>query len=175
MFLAVDVEAYEYDHSVLLEVGISALTLTQTHTIHLIIGDNHDFRNGRFVPDRKQDFAFGQSMVVSLSQLPDTIYDFVRDTNIMEQEVVLVGHSVHNDQKWLRDAGIVFDIKKEVDIAEVEKTLTGDYQPRKLSALGEKYGVVEEGWDGWHNAGNDAHLTLQVAIRQKEVLNRMSW
>jgi hypothetical protein len=174
-FVAVDVEAWELDHRVVLEVGLSVAANTAQSVIssaHYIIEETKDFRNGKFVPDNKDDFRFGVSATVPQKELAATILSWLQVKIPIGTKVVLVGHSLGNDKKWLQGVGVdVYAIASTtVDVAMVEQAITTQHAKVKLEKMAEKYGVEKKDWSGWHCAANDCHMTLLVLQKQQEAV-----
>ena len=64
--VALDVEAFERNQKLILEIGLALFSLParQFECRHLIIAENSGCRNGRFVADNRDHFLFGTSEVV---------------------------------------------------------------------------------------------------------------
>lgn len=163
--IAVDVEAYEKDKNVILEIGMASVYLPTSDIItceHLVVEDNLDVRNGSFVPDHKDHYNFGQSVKVPAESIGSVVSKWVAALPTEGAMSVLVGHSLNGDLRWLEGMGIQFDCGHTCDVAMVQQALTQDHERVKLERLAEMYGV-----DGtnWHNAGNDARYTLELALK----------
>ena len=79
-FMAFDLEVYEHDHSVLLEIGYVIVNFSPTRRPreddlpkaevtsrkHLIIKENLHYKNKDNVPDNRDGFKFGVSQILSL-------------------------------------------------------------------------------------------------------------
>ena len=65
------------------------------------------------------------------------------------------------DLQWLEAAGIEFNCDTTCDVAMVHQALTRDHERVKLERLAEIYGV---NGINWHNAGNNARYTLEIAL-----------
>lgn len=50
----------------------------------------------------------------------------------------------------------------------IEQALPDYHQRRMLLNIAEKYDVKDTEWDGWHNAGNDARVALEIQRQQKK-------
>jgi hypothetical protein len=70
VFLSIDLEWWEDDHSKVLELGWSVWnTVTLQHaTRHFIVHENLYTRNRKYVPDHKDYFDFGTSSVALLAE-----------------------------------------------------------------------------------------------------------
>ena len=63
--IGIDCEMFEFDHSKTTEIGLGYLTKTGVKSEHIIISDFYHLRNGKRVPDNKDNFAFGKSKRMS--------------------------------------------------------------------------------------------------------------
>jgi DNA polymerase III alpha subunit (gram-positive type) len=97
-------------------------------------------------------------------------------TNLYEsslnRNIVLVGHDVAADIKYLRELGYnpyeLCNLQELVDTSFMYRAFRRESQPRNLGSILVDLGIA--GWD-LHNAGNDAMYTLQamvsIALRAK--------
>lgn len=186
VFLCVDLEAWEMDQSKVTEVGISSLDtrnlvgtdpghngsnwFRSIKTRHIIIQEHKRFVNGRFVHGCPDKFNFGQSESVSLykvSKLLNQIFDDPSPETKREQDqdkrkIILVGHGLSNDTAYLQTirfkphAGnrVAFDIDTQKIVGTKRNTVGLN---RMLAGLG-----LEA--QNLHNAGNDAHYTMQGLV-----------
>lgn len=82
-----------------------------------------------------------------------------------KRNIVLVGHDVQADVKFLRTAGYdVYTLSNLVDIADTSlmwRSFKEENNPRNLATI-----LTELGIEAWHlhNGGNDAVYTLQAMI-----------
>ena len=44
--------------------------------------------------------------------------------------------------------------------------MTGSHEKKKLEKIAAKYGVWQQGWSRWHNAGDDALVTAEALFKQ---------
>lgn len=103
---SIDIEAWEQDHSILLEIG---WTLYDTRTDrymdqHYLISSYRHLSNGRYVDDQKLRFGFGTSVWCTL---PQALAELKKDLDwcvMRDGGFVLVGHGLDSDLKYLRQA-----------------------------------------------------------------------
>lgn len=136
---------------------------------------NHDFVPG--CPDR---FEFGESEWVKLEDLASVVDNCFRsylpettdteESQAQRRNVVLVGHNPSADVNYLLELGVpLFKEAKEkgvfldtVDTAEVFRVYRQEMNVRSLGNILNTFGIT-----GWylHNAGNDAHYTMEALVR----------
>ena len=101
--LCFDVEVLERCHRFILEIGWSlyktnggkSVNHESIVTRHFIVQENLDKRNGRFVPDHKHLFSFGNSELRPLKWIIDA---FIKD---LQNADCVIGHSLDSDFKFL--------------------------------------------------------------------------
>lgn len=154
-----DIEAYERKQSEITEIGY---LIVQNKVIvehkHLIIKENYKLRNGKYVPDHKEDFDFGESLTVPLETAIEIISDRINTATS------IVGHGINNDFKYL--GSHIPNIKEVTKTKKVINTSTGTFIfedglsmysiKRSLDMFGQEYKNL-------HNAGNDAYFNYEVA------------
>ena len=186
--LSFDLEAYEYDHDKVLEIGYVVACVGSgppklTEKRHLIIQENLRYKNRDYVPDNRNGFKFGESQTVSLQQAIETFCQAVMNCTF------LLAHSAHRDKDYLRNIGVdISKSRKEImDTQQVELHLEasrpGQRPPndrlylRGLTRLLENYEVAFDP-EALHNAGSDAYYTMKVFLRQmgcsKTVVNGLA-
>lgn len=157
--VAVDLEAYELDQSVILEVGYCVFD-TDTKAMqsgHYIVDENKQNRNGKYVQDRRHGFGFGQTLTRSRAEIVAAMQE------VLESAQVLVGHGLQGDVAYLETLGVHLPPLEQRDTAVIQAARTKG-QPVKLSKLARSLGIKD--LYVWHNAGNDAHYTMEVFLRQ---------
>lgn len=197
LFMALDIEK-DRKSSRILEVGIDLIYpgIAPDFTLY---GAANGVKNRQqlqysVLPESadKQDesFAYGatnfQSEVWMLHQLGEFLAE-LSNSNTR----VLVGHSIHNDIKWISErteelrseALAVLDAGKGgdtaallmatmlnasfsdiifIDIAKVDMAIRSSHCARKLKTVGESYGIQFRGAE--HVAGNDAACTMDIFL-----------
>mmetsp|Transcript_1463 Transcript_1463/g.4419 ORF Transcript_1463/g.4419 Transcript_1463/m.4419 type:complete len:290 (-) Transcript_1463:2187-3056(-) len=99
--LSVDVEAFESNQTLLLEIGVTIFNGDQSvfRPLHFIVEDYIHCRNGTYVPDRKFDFHPGTSEILPLRDAVKRLEDIMAETRYV------VGHNFKSDLKLLGSSG----------------------------------------------------------------------
>lgn len=154
-----DIEAYERNQKIITEIGFVMVKNSKIiEKEHIIIKENYDFKNGRYVEDNKDNYLFGESISMSLPEALKIIESKIHESD------TLIGHGIRNDFKYLSKEGIKIDkiksTKKVVDTDTCSYLLGDSYQ-----SLSIKNCLIERGIDseGLHNAGNDAQYNYIIA------------
>ncbi|KAA8905700.1 hypothetical protein TRICI_005252 [Trichomonascus ciferrii] len=176
IFLSLDLEMWERNPSRLTEIGIaiydpsdqppktSKSAFPVIKAGHYIVKENFNCYNGRFVPDHKCHFSYGQSLVLSTKDCRRTLDDIVEHYKMKARQgnrtLILVGHDVKGDVSLLRKNGFQFEDFKIIDTLGLWKANPS----AEFGALAKvlKYLNIPHGL--LHNAGNDAYLTLQLML-----------
>ncbi|RUS35361.1 mitochondrial carrier domain-containing protein [Jimgerdemannia flammicorona] len=175
IFLSVDIEAWERDHSRLLEIGWTLYDSQreQLQDQHYLISDYRHLTNGSFVADRKQNFMFGTSV---WSTLQEALHELNKDLAwAVDRDggVVLVGHDLKSDIVYLEKVGVMCGESNEnvvgrFDTAEIYAAK--NKEPNNRASLGKALdGLEMENWC-LHNAGNDAHYTMELFLKLCDLL-----
>ncbi|CAG8480659.1 5732_t:CDS:2 [Ambispora gerdemannii] len=168
-FLAVDVESYERDHSCILEVGWSIHDARKDLFMdrHFCVEKYRHLKNGRYVSDAKDRFMFGKTVWASLEKISE---EFLRDITLDGENddkiVVLVGHDINMDVKYLEAMGKhmkdAIATLTRFDTAEMNAARVG--KPNDRVSLGRLLDEFKIENYCLHNAGNDAHFTLLLFL-----------
>ncbi|KAJ3484454.1 hypothetical protein NLG97_g7048 [Lecanicillium saksenae] len=181
VFFCVDVELIEVSPNPISEIGIAILDmrrvggqspgkrgqewwpLMQAH--HLRIKEYAGLTNYRFVQGCPDKFEFGESTFHPGSEAQDAIRAILKPFLESNRRIVLAGHDINQDVKYLSKIG--FDLKHETQrIGAVDSQVL--YQVWMESDISRSLGTVldELGFEYsyLHNAGNDAVHTLRAAI-----------
>ncbi|KAI8085951.1 uncharacterized protein B0P05DRAFT_534344 [Gilbertella persicaria] len=179
IFVSIDIEAYELQHSILLEIGWSmydsktGLFMDQ----HYINDQYRHLKNSRFVDDQKEHFNFGISVWCSLDQ---ALVELRKDLDWAVErdgEFILVGHGLDSDLKYLAQQKFHWPDGYGGETLEVNKSAckiilnTDNIYAASINdlhnppSLGGTLNIL--GVDTWnlHNAGNDAHYTLLLLMK----------
>lgn len=196
IFISIDVESNEVAHSQVTEVGISILDtldlagvapgeagknwMSRISARHFRVRDYAHIVNTKYVlgcPDR---FEFGQSEWVALADLAkevDACFNYYLAKVMMERDaapelkergIIIVGHNVPFDVKYLRNVGSTFLENHEasriidtVDTALLFRMWKREQHIRSLGNILTEFDVIP-----WylHNAGNDARYTLEAMV-----------
>jgi hypothetical protein len=142
VFVSFDIEVYEMDHKVLLELGWSMYDSRNKKFMdqHYINNAYRHLSNGRFVDDQKLKFMFGVSVWASIDQ---ALTEFRKDLEWCVRRdggFILVGHGHESDIKFLAmqkfkwptaangGRGSTTDVNQSAFIATLDtKTLYGAY------------------------------------------------
>jgi hypothetical protein len=160
MFIAVDIEAWERDQKRVLEVGWSMYDARRDRYLdqHYNVSEHRALRNGRYVPDLRDNFVFGTSKWSSLKEIATAIQ---ADLNT-DAPLVFIGHDVKGDIKYLQSIGVkIPDTAITLDTAKLHCAVTGAEQ---ITSLGKMLDYLHIDHYFLHNAGNDAHYTLQAFL-----------
>lgn len=173
--MAIDLEWDETDPSNILEIGIALLDLRSgrlrpnrfppsTWSIqprHIIITENREIHNSRYVQSNKFGFKFGRSYITREAKAVQFMQSLL--DRYEYDEIVLVGHMLSNDLIRLKELGIQLPEDIEVfDTANLERAFMGRVNGQKVSLerMCEELEVAYYRRDKLHNAGNDAFFTM---------------
>ena len=160
--MAFDVETYEDDFSIILEIGFVVSSLARPEdskeTFHFIIAENSHFVNRKYVPDNREKFSFGTSERMSLKVAATKFMQHIRDADF------LVTHSGAHDEAYLASSGISLEGKPMFDTQLLALALltsgTAVFGLKRL--LSDQAIPFDE--DILHNAGNDAVYTMKLFL-----------
>lgn len=198
IFVSIDVEAYEFNQKLVTEIGISKLDTrdliglpsgmrginwaTKIQSRHLRIHENRNCRNKVHVEGCPDEFDFGRSEWIYkrgvLSALEESLMpspSLLSLASSGSSKVVLVGHDLKGDIKYLEALGV--DVTRMVsdciDTSHLYKATHRDARQSALNSLLLEYRIAAK---HLHNAGNDANYTLRVmlAIVLENFLNQKS-
>ena len=162
LILSFDLEVYEHDHSIILEIGYVMTTLDNPEedmqTFHYIIKENLKYVNGDHVPDNRDRFKFGTSRRMSLRKAAAKIQKDINDADF------LVTHSGAHDEEFLASCGVSVSGKLMFDTQILAKELLPDgpltYSLKRLLIDLE----IPFDEDILHNGGNDAYYTMNAFL-----------
>ncbi|KAI9712677.1 MAG: hypothetical protein M1820_001298 [Bogoriella megaspora] len=182
LFIAIDIEAFESAMDKVTEIGISTFEMndvnsktvepnvadwfSQIHTRHLRVEKHKELVNKEYVRGCPDKFDFGTSEWICLHQIEsvmESAFYIPRETSTANPrfcDVVLVGHTMQDDVKFLESIGVSLEsfdtIIATIDTQEMSSTITS---LQKLTlALGDRH-------EHLHNAGNDAHYTMRAFLQ----------
>lgn len=182
-FLALDIETWERAHDAMLEFGWSFVDFeyrngkveVRREDQHVVIKENSHRRNGKFSPDARDHFDFGQSLHLPEQVLYNLLHALL-ETLSSSTPLFLIFHDPRSDLKSIAQLG--FDTKTfihelrhlgkgkagvyVVDTQRLYSAWEGVNRQTRLSACCE---VLEVPTRRLHNAGNDAHYTLEIFER----------
>jgi len=176
LYICLDIEAYERNHDYLTEFGW-CLFKKNGEIIkikHAIVEEYRNYHNGRYVPDNKDYFNFGESEVEKLKD----IYRELK--NDFEKVNYLVGHGINNDIRFLKKIKVdVSKFKKmnsgskidDYGIIETMDLFSGFFLTKPVG-LEKSLRRLEISYKRLHNAGNDAYYTMKVFL---EIIKRFNF
>ncbi|KAI0796695.1 hypothetical protein C8Q75DRAFT_206669 [Abortiporus biennis] len=181
-WLAIDIESWDRDHTMITEFGWSLVRWEDGQQIeemdHLIVAPYKYHRN-TYVEDNKENYLFGVSEEVSKAEFKRKICELIGKYQ-QGGPLFLIFHDPSQDIKDLRSPAIDAPLPNlnpilpdttpseglyVIDTADMFAALEGESGVQKRSLericrllkLGDEFGVQV---DFFHNAGNDAHFTL---------------
>ncbi|KAK3504969.1 QDE-2-interacting protein [Neurospora crassa] len=197
VFVAIDLEAYELDQSIITEVGLAILDTAEITNVapgegsknwfdfikarHIRVKEFSWAQNSRHVQGRAEYFDFGESEFIEVTKIARVLKETIEGESSIGGEgakrpVVLVFHDQSQDLKYIRmlgyDVASADNILEVVDTREMYQYLSRSNNASKLSNV---CGFLDISWKNMHNAGNDAVYTLQammglaIDLRQKSL------
>jgi len=158
LYLCLDIEAYEFDQKKLTEFGwcIFKKDGTIVKKKHTNTKEYLKFRNGKHVPDNKDNFLFGNSDVQELAVVEEELKEDIESVNY------LVGHGIKSDIRYLKSINVnttKFENMKTKKIPEYGVIDTMDVYSGHFNTKGvslEKCLIkLRIPFDKLHNAGNN--------------------
>ncbi|KAL5390401.1 hypothetical protein DPSP01_001965 [Paraphaeosphaeria sporulosa] len=190
VFVCVDVEAYEKDHSKITEVGIATLDTRDIMRVapgkdgkawrklikarHFRVNEYAHLVNSDYVAGCPGSFFFGESEFIPLKDLPAAVavcftppfcakHDGGSDVGDSDtRNLIFLGHDTLTDVKYLQAIG--FDPLALPNLLEVQDSanLYRVWQRQEqITSLGRILEGLKIDGFGLHNAGNDAVYTVQ--------------
>lgn len=166
--LSIDIEAYEFQHDQVLEVGIAHVSLAELEkksaiqTMHIIVSDRMYLRNGRNVPDNRDNFNFGDSVPIKVEELGMAVTYRLHHITATFSNVYFVGHSIKHDINWLQAFGIELPASfQHIDLAHAYrgwKNFSHFTNPQGMERMLQEVGID---YSNLHNGGNDANYNIQ--------------
>ena len=163
-FICIDLEMFEWQIHKLTEVGITTYdhTTQRIYTRHLIIKENYNKRNKKFVCDNKDNFAYGDSEMVSLKQAKHEL------RQILQSDPCVIGHAIDGDLNWINKyLQIPTQQCKYIDTDVLNKLIIGTRDNINLGKCCEQNNLDHH---TPHNAGNDSHINMYLFIAQRGLL-----
>lgn len=122
VFVSIDIEAYEMDHRILLEIGWSMYDAKTEKFLdqHYAIDSYKHLTNGKFVDDQRMRFSFGVTVWCSLKQ---ALKELRKDLDwAVERDggFILVGHGLDSDIKYLKQHKFQWPTAKNSETPNVE-------------------------------------------------------
>ncbi|GAA5860767.1 hypothetical protein JCM1840_001956 [Sporobolomyces johnsonii] len=187
-FLALDVEFWEFDQNFLLEFGWTILEYSKDAegkveerrtNQHVVIKENEHRRNHRFAPDARDHFDFGRTLTLPLPTLKSLLHALLASLS-STSPVFLIFHDPNMDLRALAKLG--FDVRREFEcdltrvaqreagqggvwVVDTQRLFEGWMERRGQVGLEKACKELEVPTKRLHNAGNDAHYTLDLFER----------
>ena len=133
-------------------------------TKHYIVEEYENLCNGRYVPNNKYRFLYGKSEVVPLA---DAMGMLSMDLNA---SYLLVGHDLKGDMEIMNQFIPGLHEWRRQDTLHMFKALYPG-KPCSLSNMSKLLGIR---CAHFHNAGNDAHCTLEAFMNMIHVEREIS-
>ena len=149
--LSIDLEFHEKT-KVITEVGVSIFKNGNFSHHHFIVEKYYNLRNGKYIPDNKDNFNYGNSIITDLNSIKEKTKKLLKDIDF------IVGQDILNDVFFINQADFSFDVKT-LDTQQYFKYVSFDKQKHSLKTIIKK--LLKEEPKNLHNAGNDAYYTLQ--------------
>jgi len=174
-WLSVDFEAWEYDHTVIIEYGWSTVVWDggdeKTEDGHVIVEEHQKYQNSKYVANNQAHFLFGKSQVLRLKALRALLHDQIKKYTATGP-LYLVFHDFNQDLSYLKQLQAPIDNLLYrlpdvpptqgiylVDTSALFAALEGrSGETRGLSRMCQLLQLPD--LERFHNAGNDAHYTM---------------
>ena len=153
--LSIDFEMFERKQEIILELGIAYGNNNACLDVkHLIIKEHLKYKNGRHVPDYRNNFLFGTSDIVSLQEMKNILQDYIVKSSI------IVAHGVKTELDFCRSMSLFMNNIQPIDTGILHQAVhrTGNRVPGLAKCL-EHYQIDNQ---YHHNGGNDAVRTLML-------------
>ncbi|XP_068711861.1 uncharacterized protein [Montipora foliosa] len=163
LILAFDLEVYEHDHSIVLEIGYVMANFNEPeriHTFHYIIEENQRYKNKDHLPDNRSRFIFGTSKTLSLQRAAREIQERIEESDFLVNHM----HSGEHDREFLASCGVSLSDKPMFDTQILAMALLPEgplYYSLKRLLVDLK---IQFEANALHNCGNDAHYTMQAFL-----------
>ncbi|KAJ7590945.1 hypothetical protein C8J56DRAFT_934289 [Mycena floridula] len=178
-WLALDIENWEKDHTIITEVGFSCLFWEDGKEVHenghFIVKESDYYLNGTYVPERREAFGFGESERISKKDLKSRINDLITRLRTKNGPLFLVFHDYSQDLKYLKAKPIEAKLD---DLVAMHPDQFPTENKIYIFDTNNLFGALEENGTSnrkleqvcaqlqipigapFHNAGNDAKYTL---------------
>ncbi|KAF8663461.1 hypothetical protein AX16_001031 [Volvariella volvacea WC 439] len=178
MWCALDFEAWEYEHQIITEFGWDLIYWKDKQPVyqfgHWIVDEYQQYRNGKYVPDCRYNYNFGESEIVRKTEFKNKVSSLIADLK-KNGPVYLVFHDNNQDIKYLKSTiqapldDLSYLLPDDtptngvfvVDTADLFAALEGDSSSNRRS-LDRMCKHLQIPTEYLHNAGNDAHYTLEA-------------
>jgi hypothetical protein len=156
-FVIFDIEALESNHDIMLEVGILESKEGKIELKHYIIEENNDIRNGKYVPDNKDNFNFGKSVLTSQEKILKHL------SEILNKADFIIGHNIACDFKMLNKYGFSDSYSNIIDTASLSKFINVlEGKKSQTKSIENCLKFFKSDYSNLHNAGNDCHYNYVI-------------
>ncbi|KAK1816862.1 hypothetical protein LTR12_008701 [Friedmanniomyces endolithicus] len=192
VFVCIDFEAFEHDHSKITEIGVAILDTRDVTGIDPGVDGQHwveqikyahfrpvqyaELRNKNFVHGCAESFNFGSTTWINLDDAKPILRRIFRDPSQLLQagdlsmplsgpmcDRVFVAHGVSNEIGYLKQLGFDMDQDAQVGLIIDTQRLAGGSKKGSI-ALYRLLLSLGVNPVNLHNAGNDAAYTLQAMV-----------
>ncbi|KAI7869177.1 hypothetical protein BDF14DRAFT_1880347 [Spinellus fusiger] len=188
VFISLDIEAYEKDHSILLEIGWSMYDSKNDMFLdqHYMINDYRHLTNGTYVDDQKLKFQFGSSVWCGLKQAFEELRKDIDWAIERDGGFALIGHGLASDLKYLEQQKFKWPSKVRKEIKDRKSgsaikilntdTMYGVYINQQHNPPSLRNTLEFMDIESWclHNAGNDAHYTMELFMKIVEKASKQT-
>lgn len=163
-FIILDIENHEKNQNTILEVGLLFYSNKKHIIKHYIVEENLEIRNGKYVPDNKLNFDFGESVIADTQTIISEISKYCQLTKNF------VGHEIGTDIKFLKNHGTNFSQVNIFDTSNYSKIMNEKGEKMSIKRILESNNEL---FNNLHNAGNDCYYNM-VALRiiKNKILKR---
>lgn len=171
IFISVDLEWWERNNKLLTEVGIAIYDPSEQFVIpriqheHYIIKEYQSKVNGRFVSNHKFHCSFTKSKLISMHEcrkaFGSIIQSYENHAKKLGMNVVYVGHNFEGDLKVLTKNNFYTG---DLEVLDTMTMWLANPTATKFAALHKILGYLGISHGLLHNAANDAHYTLLLAL-----------
>lgn len=148
------------------ECGISVSDKGELSSQHYLIQGNH-LQKSKYAIERQQTFAFGETIVVPESLIPDIL------KTALDGVDVVVFHEKREDEEILNGYGVNLEEYKNVQVMDTQWCYKKHFMDKRNKMVGMSIEQLLEGFKipakDLHNAGNDAYYTLQLLLKMSQI------
>lgn len=147
---AVDVESFEKNHSIILELGwiIFDVGKQRFYNRHIVIKEYQHVRNFKFVPDHKENFMFGETEYLTERE---AIRVLQNEFDTLAPNMALICHGLSSELSYFKKMKLKLRHSYEFDTNELHQCVSDEFG-RSISLINllNKYNIQHQ---YLHNAG----------------------
>lgn len=168
ILISIDNEFFEKSVSKVTEIGISIYNPNYQQNslfphiinIHFIIKEFINLRNGSFVPDSKMNNITGQSIIISIKDIPNALKSIF---DKLPQDSFIVGHNISGDLTSFKYLN--YKIPNNFKIIDTTKLWYNFINSKNVkSSLSFILNILNIPHSFLHNGVNDSYYTLLVCL-----------